>query len=69
MKKKNTSVQICLCSHCASIFYNSSKHRISRSDPLQVITDECLFCRCCRGYDYNLEPVPNIKTFLGRYAR
>ena len=62
-RKKKSGVQICLCRKCASFFYNSKKHRIYRFDTLQVITDECLFCRCNKGYDYILEDLPTKRAF------
>lgn len=63
MRRKAKGAHLCLCSKCASFFYNSKKHRIYRVDMLQVITDECLFCRCSRGYDYLLEDLPIKRTF------
>ena len=54
MKKQTDTFEICLCHSCASVFYNSPSHRISRVDPLQVIKDTCDCCRSNRGYDFRL---------------
>ena len=56
MKKLTDTFEICLCHSCASVFYNSPSHRISRVDPLQVIKDTCDCCRSNRGYDFRLGP-------------
>ena len=63
MKRKTTGVHLDLCGECASIFYNSKEHRIYRVDMLQVITDECFFCRSRRAYAYILEDLPKKKSF------
>ena len=60
MKKQKNDFEICLCNSCASVFYNSPTHHISRVDPLQVIKDTCDCCRSNRGYDFRLGP--NIQT-------
>lgn len=61
MKQAKNTVQICLCSKCAGVFYSSATHKIYRADPLQVITDECFFCRSSRGFDYSIETIPFTK--------
>ena len=63
MRRKAKGAHLCLCSKCASFFYNSKEHRIYRVDMLQVITDECFFCRSIRAYAYILEDLPKKKTF------
>ena len=50
--KKRPGTDLCLCSQCASHFYNSPAHRILRTDPLQVTKDLCDHCRARRGYDF-----------------
>lgn len=66
MRRKTNGVHLCLCGTCASFFYNSKEHRIYRVDMLQVITEECFFCRDRRGYDFILEDIPNKKSFRFR---
>ena len=61
MKKQNNAFEICLCNRCASVFYNSPSHRISRVDPLQVIKDTCDCCRSSKGYDFLLRPNVQIR--------
>ena len=58
MKKKTPGTLLCLCSKCANEYYSSSEYQIYRSDPLQVIMDECLLCRKNRGFDYILRVTP-----------
>ena len=50
--RKCPGTDLCLCSQCASHFYNSPTHRIFRTDPLQVTKDLCDHCRARRGYDF-----------------
>ena len=57
MKPTNNTFEICLCSNCASVFFHSPTHRITRVDPLQVIKDTCDCCRSNRGYDFMLQHV------------
>ena len=63
MKRKTTGVHFDLCGECASFFYNSKEHRIYRVDWLQVITDECFFCRRKGAYEYILEDLPQKRPF------
>ena len=63
MKKQTDTFEICLCHSCASVFFNSHSHRISRVDPLQVVKDTCDCCRSNRGYDFRLRPNrPNTRS-------
>ena len=67
MKKQTDTFEICLCHRCASVFYNSPSHRISRVDPLQVIKDTCDCCRSNRGYDFRLRPNrPNTRSGMAQ---
>lgn len=54
MSRTKTNYEICLCNSCASVFFHSPNHRISRVDPIQVIKDTCDCCRVRRGYDFYL---------------
>lgn len=45
-------IELCLCGRCAGIFYHSPGHRIKRTDPLQIVREECMCCRSHTGYDY-----------------
>lgn len=70
MKKQNKAFEICLCNSCASVFYHSPSHRISRVDPLQVIKDTCDCCRSNRGYDFRLRPnVQAQPRVVGQFAQ
>ena len=68
MKKQTGTFEICLCHNCASVFYDSPSHRISRVDPLQVIKDTCDCCRSRRGYDFRLRPNTRIRMGQAHYA-
>ena len=50
--KRNSIFEMCLCPRCASVFLNSRKHNIKRINPLDVIKDECDYCRVGKGHDY-----------------
>ena len=66
MRRKTNGVHLCLCGTCASFFYNSKELRIYRVDMLQVITDECFFCRRKGAYEYILEDLPKKRPFRMR---
>lgn len=66
MKRKTNGVHFDLCGECANFFYNSKEHRIYRVDMLQVITDECFFCRRKGAYEYILEDFPQKRHFRMR---
>ena len=50
--QRNSKIEICLCPRCASHFFQSVTHAISRADPIQVLLDTCDCCRTKRGYDF-----------------
>lgn len=54
MNKKNfpSRMEICLCSRCASVFYESKEYYIERLNPEQVVFEPCDICRRLRGYDF-----------------
>lgn len=54
---RSNVVILCLCGHCAGVFYRSSVHRIKRIDPLQIIKEECMYCRIHNGYDYAIKDI------------
>lgn len=37
-------MEICLCSKCASAFYDIPSYKIMRKDPYQVNKDLCTYC-------------------------
>ena len=60
--RKRPSTDLCLCSQCASHFYNSPTHRILRADSLQVAQDFCDHSRTRRGYDFFISIVRPVKS-------
>ena len=54
-------MELCLCSRCASDFYNMDNYRIKRVDMLQTEKDTCTFCSYRRGYDFYVWPVSNAR--------
>ena len=59
--RKRPGTDLCLCSQCASHFYNSPTHRTFRTDPLQVTKDLCDHCRARRGYDFIISIVHPVR--------
>lgn len=51
---KTPNLEICLCSKCASVYYNDKNYYIERADKNQVIYEECMMCKNPRGYDFNI---------------
>ena len=54
MYKQTFEMEMCLCGRCAEVFYQSPDYWIGRTDPIQVIKDECSLCRLRTGYDYRI---------------
>lgn len=54
-KKRNSEkIELCLCAKCARQFYQTHPRNIRRADPVQVVREECDYCRMGRGYDFIL---------------
>ena len=66
--RKRTGTDLCLCSQCASHFYNSPTHRIFRADPLQVTKDLCDHCRARRGYEFIVSVIRPVRKCNARPA-
>ena len=64
MKQAKDNFELCLCSNCASVFFHSPNHRITRVDSLQVIKDTCDCCRTGRGYDFILRKSVRRKAHI-----
>jgi len=45
-------MEICLCSRCASQFYNSRQHFIKRADYYQINKEPCTYCNSRNGFDF-----------------
>ena len=45
-------MEMCLCSRCASQFYNSPNYFIKRVDPFQTKKEPCTYCNYRYGYDF-----------------
>ena len=54
-------MELCLCSSCASTYYNMPDRRIKRVDMLQMDKDICTLCGYRRGYDFYVWPVSNVQ--------
>ena len=53
-------MELCLCSRCASQFYNSPNHFIKRVDPFQAEKEPCTYCNYRYGYDFLIfDPTEN----------
>lgn len=53
--------EICLCSRCASQYYNMPDKAIRRVDDFQEIMDTCDFCQHRKGYNYKVWPIIHMK--------
>ncbi len=47
-------MELCLCSRCARVFYESPDYYIERTDIYQTVLDECDFCSYRQGYDFTV---------------
>ena len=68
-KSKDNSgekMELCLCSRCASDFYNMDGYKIKRVDMLQTSKDICTFCSYRRGYDFYVWPVSSTRRRYGK---
>lgn len=45
---------LCLCSACASQFYDSPDFHIARIDSMQLEKDVCTYCNSRQGYNYKI---------------
>ena len=59
--------QICLCSRCARVFYDSKDHHIERVDPHQILLEPCDVCMNPHGYEFIVRSRKNVRnrTFEG----
>lgn len=44
----------CLCGKCVETFYDSSEHKVWRTDPEQTVKEPCEICKK-PGYDYTVQ--------------
>ncbi len=51
-KKYVPVMEICLCSRCAGIFYDSKDYYIERTNLYQIVLEPCSICTNPRGYDF-----------------
>lgn len=56
------NLEICLCSRCASIYYESKNHYIVRKSLYQDILEPCDICKNPRGYDFLIWDVSNMQN-------
>lgn len=58
MRAKNniaSTMELCLCTTCAGVYYNTPGYRVRRSKPNQIQKDRCTYCNVRYGYDYLIE--------------
>ncbi len=51
---KQDTIELSLCPVCASQFYQSNKHTIRRSRPLQTEKELCTYCGLRYGWDFQI---------------
>ena len=56
------TIEICLCSRCASVYYEDRDYVIERADLYQVELDECDLCRRPRGYDFLIWKLSSLRS-------
>ena len=54
--------QICLCSRCASVFYDSKDHYIERVAPYQILLEPCDICKNPHGYEFIVRSRINVRN-------
>lgn len=54
--------EVCLCSRCASIYYESKKHYVVRKDLYQYILEPCDICKNPHGYDFLIWDVSSVQN-------
>ena len=54
-------MEICLCSACASAFYDIPTYRIKRKYPYQTEKDLCTYCNSRFGYDFLISKRANVQ--------
>jgi hypothetical protein len=51
-ERKQDALELCLCTPCASVFYNMPSKRIVRKDFYQIDKEPCTYCSRRMGYDF-----------------
>ncbi len=54
-------MEMCLCSVCASTYYNMPDHGITRVNMYQIVKDKCTLCGYRMGYDFYVWPKHNVQ--------
>lgn len=62
MDNNYKEMEICLCSICASAFYDMPAYKIIRKDPYQVERDLCTYCSSRLGYDFLISKRANMQS-------
>ena len=68
-KPHDGEMEMCLCSRCASAFYEMNDHGIERVYAYQFEKEPCSICNYPYGYDFYVWPVSNIKTTKSHICR
>lgn len=61
-KQLSPSLELCLCSHCASIYYEDHGCHIERADLGQVVFEPCDICKNPHGYDFLIWDVSSVQN-------
>lgn len=61
-KPHDGEMEMCLCSRCASTFYEMPDHGIKRVYKFQFESEPCSICNCHQGYDFYVWPVSSVKN-------
>ena len=69
MKNNVEEMELCLCSRCASAFYDIPSYKIIRKDPYQIHKDLCTYCNSRLGFDFLICKRTNVQMPAKRKIR
>ena len=69
MKNNVEEMELCLCSRCASAFYDIPSYKIMRKDPYQGNKDLCTYCNSRLGFDFLICKRTNVQMPAKRKIR
>lgn len=69
MKNNVEEMELCLCSRCASAFYDIPSYKIMRKDPFQINKDLCSYCNSRLGFDFLICKRTNVQMPAKRKIR
>lgn len=59
--KASLTLEICLCSKCASVYYELPDYNIQRSNIWQDVLEECTICHNNNGFDFKIWELSTVR--------